>query len=577
MSDRDTDIHKPSKPLSPGDVVGHGDDQGRVRGKDGFWRGEEKGYIDRQGQVHRADGILFQGEVVGQVRGKSGYERDGILPGQEWGYVDDQGQVWLKEGMFGRRLIGEVRGNNPAAALAHFLLRFEDLVKEVDDLAAEVRSSARKAPLLGKVQSKVNSLTKARALGDFDMLAHRLRALEGEINDELRDNLRSKVRLCEHAEVLSDSDDWKRVGEGFADLHEKWKATGPVPKDYADEIWERFQRAQSRSRERRQAFLQARDKERLRSLERKQELVASAESLSSSTEWKAAGDEFHRLQDEWKASGPVPKEQADALWGRFQAARTRFFDRRQEFYNTQERERQNNLSRKHSLVMRAEALSSSSEWKAAGEEMKALFDSWKTVGPVPKQEGEDLWARFQTARDRFFERRNQFYDERQREQEHNAAAKESVCEEAERLVYAGDLRAAKERVKELQDQWKAIGHAPKDRADELWSRFRSACDAVFAAEREERERLKAEWRQRSLETLERKSQQAERLRESIEHDEGNISRWQDTIYNLNPGGRADEIRDSLESRIRDVEDKIATKRVRLEELEAAIRDIQGRL
>jgi chromosome segregation ATPase len=79
------------------------------------------------------------------------------------------------------------------------------------------------------------------------------------------------------------------------------------------------------------------------------------------------------------------------------------------------------------------------------------------------------------------------------------------------------------------------------------------------------------------ERRDRKRQQAERLRESIEHDEGNVSRWQDTIYNLRPGGRADEIRDDLESRISDVEDKIRSKRRRLDELEDSISDIEARL
>ena len=77
--------------------------------------------------------------------------------------------------------------------------------------------------------------------------------------------------------------------------------------------------------------------------------------------------------------------------------------------------------------------------------------------------------------------------------------------------------------------------------------------------------------------LERKRDQAERLRESIAHDESNIERWHDTIYNLHDGGRADEIRDSLESKISDVEGNVRSKRDRLSDIEDVIRDIDRKL
>ncbi len=79
------------------------------------------------------------------------------------------------------------------------------------------------------------------------------------------------------------------------------------------------------------------------------------------------------------------------------------------------------------------------------------------------------------------------------------------------------------------------------------------------------------------EALDSKREQVMRLRESISHDEENVSRWRNTIYGLRSGGRADEIRSSLESKIYDVESKISSKRSRLHELEAAIMDIRAKL
>jgi len=94
---------------------------------------------------------------------------------------------------------------------------------------------------------------------------------------------------------------------------------------------------------------------------------------------------------------------------------------------------------------------------------------------------------------------------------------------------------------------------------------------------EEWERKQQEWREKMHDTLRAKREQASRLRESIDHDEGNISRWRDTIYNLRPGGRADEIRYSLESKISDVEDRISSKQQKLREVEDDIDDIETKL
>lgn len=154
---------------------------------------------------------------------------------------------------------------------------------------------------------------------------------------------------------------------------------------------------------------------------------------------------------------------------------------------------------------------------------------------------------------------------------------EHLCSKAESLAHSSDTRTAVEEIKRLQAEWKSIGPVPRDRADELWETFREACDQVFENARHERERKQEEWRTKMQETLDRKREQAGRLRESIVHDQSNIDRWQDTIYNLHDGGRADDIRYSLESKISDVDARISSKQDRVIDLEDVIRDIERKL
>ena len=430
-SDKSGDFHKPSG-FFRGETIGHSNPEGRVRRRDGvFLRGEEIGSLDEDHQIRKKDGVFLRGDVVGQVKGKTAHDKDGIfLSGAEWGYVDDQGNVRLKDGIFLKgRIIGEARGN-PQSALAFFVLQFQKIVEKVDALEREISHAEDKTHFLSKVQHMLKWVPEANALGDFDKLINRLRHLESEIERQLHTNIRRKEELIGRARELRHSTDWKGAAEALKDLQEKWKASGRVPKDKADELWERF---------------------------------------------RSAIDEFYA--------------------------------RRKEHFAHLERGREENLRRKKHLVAKAESLANSSDWKSAGEALKALQAEWKTIGHVPKEQADALWHQFRSAQDHFYKRRSAFFEQRDREREHK----------------------------------------------------------------------QAEWRSRMREALSHKREQVVRLQGSIAHDEENVRRWHDTIYNLRPGSRADEIRHSLSEKISEVSDKIHSKRERLRELLAAIHEIEGKL
>jgi len=500
---KEADFHAPGGVFFDGDTLGHGNAEGRIRKRDGvFFRGEEIGSVDENDQIRRKDGIFFRGEVVGQVKEQRAHAKDGVFfSGEEWGYVDDRGNIRQRDGVFFRgRIIGEMKGNNPKAALGYFVLRFQGIVDKVNALEQEMKGEESKARFLGRIQSMLKWVPEAEALGDFESLIRRLQGLEKTVLHQLEENLQHKRALCAKAETLSTSSDWKATGEAIKALQAEWKAIGPVPKADAEVVWERFRKAVDRFFERREAHFKERDQQQHENLHQKEHLCAKAEALSSSTDWKSAGEAMKALQDQWKAIGPVPKDKADAVWHRFRAAADRFYSRRQSHFEQLQKGQEENLRRKERLCEKAEALSSSTDWKSTGDALKALQAEWKSVGPVPRERGDALWTRFRSAQDRFYDRRSTYFEQR-----------------------------------------------------------------------------KAEGQSRMREALDNKREQVARLRESISHDEENVSRWRSTIYNLRSGGRADEIRSSLESKIYDVESKISSKRSRLHELEAAIMDIRAKL
>ena len=327
-----------------------------------------------------------------------------------------------------------------------------------------------------------------------------------------------------------------------------------------------------------------RERQLAENLQRKEALIARAEELKDSTEWKATAEAIKRLQAEWKAIGPVSKEISQELWDRFRAPANSFFERRQEHLAKLREEQEENLRKKEAFCVRAEELAGSAQWKSTAEALQALQAEWKTIGPVPREHGDAIWKRFRKSLDEFFGRRQEHYARLRKEQEENLRKKEALCVRAEELSQSTQWKATSEAIKALQAEWKSVGPVPQKKADAIWRRFRGAIDvffdrqaAYFEQRNQQREQRDAERRDQMLDALERKREQTHRLRESMARDEENVRRWQATLTGLREGTGAEETRTSLETKIVDVESRLSEKRTRLDELEKSIQEIAAKL
>jgi hypothetical protein len=327
-----------------------------------------------------------------------------------------------------------------------------------------------------------------------------------------------------------------------------------------------------------------RERQLAENLQRKEALIARADELKESVEWKATAEAIKRLQAEWKAIGPVSQELSQELWDRFRAPANLFFERRQEHLAKLREEQEENLRKKEALCVRAEELAGSSQWKATAEALQTLQAEWKTIGPVPREHGDAIWKRFRKSLDEFFGRRQEHYTKLRKEQEENLRKKEALCVRAEELSQSTQWKATSEAIKGLQAEWKSIGPVPQKKADAIWRRFRGSIDvfferqsAYFEQRNHQRDQRDSERRDQMLDALERKREQTHRLRESMARDEENVSRWQATLTGLRPGPNAEETRVSLETKIVDVESRLSEKRARLDELEKSIQEIAAKL
>ncbi|MCP2256782.1 protein of unknown function (DUF349) [Streptoalloteichus tenebrarius] len=139
------------------------------------------------------------------------------------------------------------------------------------------------------------------------------------------------------------------------------------------------------------------------------------------------------------------------------------------------------VARKQALVEEAERIAAeATQWKAAGDRLRAMLDEWKAVRGVDRKTDEQLWKRFSRARDAFNRRRGSHFAELDRQRLAARARKQEIVTEAEELAESSDWGPTAGRYKELMAEWKAAGRAPKDADDALWQRFRAAQDRFFA-------------------------------------------------------------------------------------------------
>ncbi|GAB3381167.1 DUF349 domain-containing protein [Amycolatopsis echigonensis] len=139
------------------------------------------------------------------------------------------------------------------------------------------------------------------------------------------------------------------------------------------------------------------------------------------------------------------------------------------------------VARKQALADEAEKIAAeSTQWKAAGDRLRAILDEWKTVKGVDRKTDDELWKRFSKAREAFNRRRGSHFAELDKQRASAKQRKEELIAEAEALSDSDDWGATAGRYKELMAEWKAAGRAPKDSDEALWQRFRAAQDAFFA-------------------------------------------------------------------------------------------------
>lgn len=345
----------------------------------------------------------------------------------EWGRIDADGTVYVQT-TDGERVIGSWQAGDAASGLAFYGRRYADLATEVTLLEQRLASGSGDPTSTRKhAQDMKDHLDTVAVIGDIAALASRLDALLGAADE--------------------------KAGANAA----------------------------------------AREQARADAVAAKEALIAEAEQIAeSATSWKVSGDRLRAIVDEWKQLRGIDRRTDDGLWKRFAAARDAFGRRRGQHFAQLDAERGNAKVAKERLVARAEELSGSSDWRETASAMRSLMSEWKAAPRAARDVEDQLWTRFRGAQDAFFSRRSETFAERDAEQVGNQKKKEDVIGRAEALDLR-DPKAAQAVLRELQVQFDALGHVPRDA-------MRRLDDRMHAAEKRVRDAVDADWHAASAES-----------------------------------------------------------------------------
>ncbi len=404
-----------------------------------------------------------------------------------------------------------------------------------------------------------------------------------KINKELRDldlrkNMEAKIILCEKAEALLLKNDSVTNFRILQEYHEQWREIGPVHTDIKDQLWDRFKTATAKINKKHQAYYEELKSTLKKNLELKTELCEKVEGFLDEEKpaYKNLANrsrEIIEIQKKWKTIGFAPKKYNNQIYERFRKACDSFFSQKREFYAENKELQQNNLQLKTDLCVQAEGIQGSEEWRKTTEELILLQKKWKEIGPVPRKYSDQVWRRFRSACDNFFNRKSEYYSTIDQKYDNNLKAKKELIEKIEKHQFGEDVNQDFEDLKIYQKQWSEIGFVPIKSKEEITQSYRNVIDELFDKLEIDEEKKSVLRYKNKLENLKSVSRAKDKLigeREKfvgrVKQLETDIKLWENNIGFFAKSKNADSL-------IKEVSQKIEQAKENLRVLEKKIKMI----
>ncbi|MBE8724020.1 DUF349 domain-containing protein [Flavobacterium hungaricum] len=360
-----------------------------------------------------------------------------------------------------------------------FLLQYHHLIEE----KKEEFNAANQDP---NEEFEYHSPLKSKFDEYYNVFREKRNAHFKNLQTNLKSNLEERLAIVEELkELINPQENIKDTLKHFNDLRERWKNAGAIPKDKYNHVWNNYHFHVENFYDYLHLDREARDLDFKHNLEQKLKIISRVEQLAEETDINKSFRELQDLHRIWKEDiGPVSKDHRDEIWNKFSELTKKIHDKREVLFENQRAGEQQNLETKKEIIGKIEVLgtekvNSHSQWLLQIEKVEALRNEFFAAGKVPADVNEETWAAFKTAVRNFNAFKNSFYKDIKKDQNDNLNKKLALVAKAKELQESVDFSTTTPIMKQIQEEWKQIGHVPKKYSDKIWKEFKDACNHYF--------------------------------------------------------------------------------------------------
>ncbi|HNP32275.1 MAG TPA: DUF349 domain-containing protein [Flavobacterium sp.] len=335
------------------------------------------------------------------------------------------------------------------------------------------------------------------------------------LQNNLKANLENRLAIVEELKNLIHSQESiPATLKKFNDIRDRWKVAGPIPKDKYNHVWNNYHFHLENFYDVLHLDREIRDLDFKHNLVQKLKIIERVEELIKEEDINKAFRELQDLHRIWKEDiGPVSRENREEIWNRFSELTKQMHDKRESLFEKLREVETANLEKKKEIIAQIEVLAqekvnSHSAWLGQIEKVEALRSQFFAAGKVPAEVTDQTWNDFKSAVRSFNVLKNSFYKDIKRDQNDNLSKKQALVAKAKELKESTDFAATTPLFKQIQEEWKTIGHVPRKFSDKLWTEFRAACNEYFEKLKEQKNEANAE----ELEAFEKKKAYLETIK-----------------------------------------------------------------
>ena len=310
-------------------------------------------------------------------------------------------------------------------------------------------------------------------------------AYYSELENRLNENLEKRLLVIERLKALIDEADPKTMYTVFKEIQDSWRQIGPVPKTRYNDTWKIYHFHVERFYDLLHLSKDYRDLDFKNNLEEKLKIIAEAEALTLEKDVNYAAKKLQDLHKAWKEDiGPVASEMREEIWKKFSNATKKIHDRRHEHYKEMRSKVQEIIEKKLEVIQELNNYDfskndSHNDWQKSIKEIEKLRQKYFDAGKLPYAKSEEVWQKFKAATKRFNAAKNAFYKQEKSGQQDNLKKKLALIKIAESFKDSEDWEEATNTMKKIQSDWKKIGHVPRKFSDDIWKKFKAACNHYF--------------------------------------------------------------------------------------------------